>query len=241
MIRGGSNEVWLPIVVLGSMGLGLMVAGYRRLRFKQWVQDLPTSPIGTAAQGLIEVQGCATAYRGKTFGTHHGLSAVYLRCQIQEWRSGKKSRWETIHTSTHGEEFLVTDSSGSAHVEVRGAHLVLNCETHESTSNGMTIESGGLLGFPGFSLGKRYRILEEKIVVGEAVTVIGEFRTMALKEEPRVSGGFRKSRMHPFLISDDHQTALLKKLSYGVPMMILGAALVSGALWWFLNLGGGRV
>jgi|GEM_PF-3979335 len=234
MIRGESNDL-VPIFIFGSVGLGLMVMGYRRFRFKQWVEDLPTSRIATAAQGLIEVQGRATAFRGKVFSSHQGLSAVYLRCQIQEWRSGKNSRWETIHTSTQGEEFLVTDSSGIAHVAVRGAYMVLNCETHESTSPGLMIERTALLGFSALSFGKRYRILEEKIVEGESVTVIGDFTTAKLDPEFKGSGGFRKSPMHPFLVSDSHQEALLKKLSFGLPIMILGAALVAVSIWWFLN------
>jgi hypothetical protein len=224
-------------IIAGFVGFGLMWAGYRRFQLKQWVQDLPTSRIGTAAQGLIEVQGHATAYRGKIFASHTGRSSVYLRCHIEEWQSGRKSGWKTIHSSTHGEEFLVTDSSGIAHVHLFGANIVLNRETHESVSNETELTVEGFYGFPRFSKGRRYRIHEEKILVGEPVTVIGDFRAVDLDSDLKLSGGFRKSRAHPFLISDNHQDALLKKLSYGVPGMILGATMVSFSLWWFLTWG----
>ncbi len=238
MIRGDSNDGAI-IIVLAAIGWGFMVVGYRRFRFKQWVQDLPTSRIGTAAQGLIEVQGRATAYRGKIFASITGRSSVYLQCHIEEWQSGRKSGWKHIHSSTHGVEFLVTDSSGIAHVRVSGAQLVLNRETHETKSNETELSVEGFHGFPGFSKGRRYRIHEEKILVGEPVTVIGDFRAVDLDSDLKLSGGFRKSRAHPFLISDNHQTELLEKLSHGVPMMILGAALVSVAFCWFLSLGRG--
>jgi hypothetical protein len=213
--------------MIGVVGLGIMWKGFRRFRIKQLLEDLPTSKIGFAAQGLIEIQGRALPFQGKFYSTFRGEKTVYLNFTLQQWtRNGKKSEWQTIQTTTLGEEFLIEDPSGVAHVEIKGADLELKDEVYQTGTPSWPAE----ITMPSlFSLQQRekYRVLEKKIVPGSEVTVIGSFK----------SGGFKKDSKHPFIIGDGHQDSLLKRTSYGAPTMILGAALVAAGVYLFVVKG----
>lgn len=236
------------IAVLLIFGVVALWRGLRRFRIKQWIEDLPTSRISTAAQGLIEVQGRALAVQNQIYSTYFKEQAVYIRMELQQWMSGRNSGWKTINFVTHGNRLMVEDPTGLALIDLKGAEFILKQESFEFTQgnslDGMKLPFDWTL-----DKSKKYKIIEQKITIGEPVFVIGEFRTSRNEPELEVQDGksngrkvrsrgtIGKSSSHPFIVSDSHQADLLKKVSLGVPIMIVGAAMISAAAYLFLKRG----
>ncbi|MBU6154499.1 MAG: hypothetical protein KGP28_09385 [Bdellovibrionales bacterium] len=129
-----------------------------------------------------------------------------------------------------------------------GAEFILKQESFEFTQgnslDGMKLPFDWTL-----DKSKKYKIIEHKITIGEPVFVIGDFRTSRHEPEVMVQDGksegrkvrpkgtLSKSSAHPFIVSDSHQADLMEKVSLGVPIMIVGAAMISAAAYFFLKNG----
>jgi hypothetical protein len=239
----------LQFAVFGLItGGALMIRGYRKFRIRRKIEDLPTSRIAQAAQGLVEFEGKARPYGGKVFTSVDGLPTLYSRVTIAEYLSkGKKSRWVTRWTYELGERFLIEDTTGVAHVMVKGAELHLKREIRQwdlidpIRKRTFLADSVGKISSPGAMSSGEWRVTEEKVTLDEDLLVIGNFRTR--QNEPEVviqhpgnqvpgrkvksSGGLMRDAVHPLILADGTQQEVLSRVNHGVPIMILGAAAVS--------------
>jgi hypothetical protein len=250
----------LELAIFGVFtGTALLVRGYRKFRVRRKIEDLPTSKIGLAAQGLVEFQGKARAYGDRVFQSMDGLPALYSRITIEQYRSGKNSRWEVRWQYDLGERFLIEDGTGVAHVMVKGAELHLQRETRlwnlldSARQQAFLSASAGKISSPSsMSLGE-WRIIEEKVTLDEDLLVIGNFRTR--RSEPEVvirsphhheperkmksSGGLMRDPVHPLVLADGTQQEVLARVNHGVLTMIGGAAALSvGVLCAILKIWG---
>jgi hypothetical protein len=251
------GDAWKVIVSCCVFGGVFLVRGFRHFRVKRKIEDLPTSKIGTAAQGLVEFQGQARVYGGRGFVALDGTPVVYSQIQVEYYQSGKNAGWKTKWSYAVGDRFLIEDSSGVAHVIVKGADFFLEQETtlwNEVPRDQKVLflsSAGRNIGNPSRMDSGSWRIVERKITEGESILVIGKFKTRA--EEPEVtifdpltgserkirsSGGLMKDQVHPLLIADGTQDQVLKRVHWGLLGMVLGALFLTvGILMTLSKLG----
>lgn len=250
-------DAWKTIVGFCGCGCAFLVYGFRVWRVRRRIEDLPTSKIGTAAQGLVEFQGQARVYGGRGFVALDGTPVVYSQIQVEYYKSGKNGGWRTRWSYEVGDRFLIEDSSGLAHVIVEGADFFLEQETtlwNEVPRDQKVLflsSAGRNIDNPSRMDSGSWRIAERRITEGESVLVIGKFKTRA--EEPEVtifdpltgserkirsSGGLMKDQVHPLLIADGTQDQVLKRVHWGLLGMVLGALFLTvGILMTLSKLG----
>jgi len=159
------NYRWLFAgVLLGAVtGLVLLWTGWRRLRL---VEDVPTSKIRSAAQGVVELQGTARALPGPELvapGTQ--IPCLWYRYRLEERvHHGQHDSWRTVESRTSGDLFLIEDETGRSIIDPDDAEVISS-----ATDSGWR--------------GTDRRWKEERIIEGDPLYVMGEFQTHSAVEE----------------------------------------------------------
>jgi hypothetical protein len=111
-------------VALLMMGLG-SVFGFRRIKTKRYVENIPTSPSAGLAYGPAEIKGMVECAPDQFLeGPLSGEKCVFYRYKITERRgSGKKSRTIVIKDRKHCVPFQCRDSEGVITIEPEGAEF----------------------------------------------------------------------------------------------------------------------
>ncbi len=118
-----TENVWiwlLPAVAAGSLVAWLKT--YLRLRL---LADMPSSRVGSAAQGYVELTGRAAAHPGHLLRSRlHALPCLWYRYVVQERRG---SAWTTVEFDESEDTFLLKDETGQCtidpeHADVQTAH-----------------------------------------------------------------------------------------------------------------------
>ncbi|MBN2302154.1 MAG: LemA family protein [Lentisphaerae bacterium] len=122
-----------PLIGWGFIGGSLLVAlttlgfGFKEVRFKRCIENLPTSATAGAAYGLSEFKGFV-----KLPDTEEPLNGplsltpcVQYHYVVKEKRSsGKNSHWATILDNTQERPFLCEDDEGSIWIDPDGAEIM---------------------------------------------------------------------------------------------------------------------
>lgn len=122
LFRGGNGpaDAAALIVLLLSALYGWASA----LRHARLIADTPTSRIGSAAQGYVELRGRAQPLAsGSLHSLVDGLPLLWYRLQIEERQQNRK--WRTIHTTTSDTSFMLEDDSGHCAVNPDGAEMLV--------------------------------------------------------------------------------------------------------------------
>ena len=149
-----SREGWLG--VLSAMALVSLFAWFSALKRLRTVRDTPTSRVASAAQGYVELIG-----RGKPFGDPPLISklrvlpCLWYRYKVEHRTS--KDQWETVGNGESSDSFLLRDDSGDCVVDPEYAEII--------TKHRDQWQEGD------------YRYTEWKLISGDYLYVIGEFRT----------------------------------------------------------------
>ncbi len=132
-----------PIMALLGLGLGiyLFFAGFKELKSKRIIQNIPTSKINTGAVGTnVEVTGRIVSEKGQIVQAPiSGRPCAFYSIEIQRWERNRsyrgnslgshsastgfnRGRWVTIESFNSGKGFFIDDKSGAnAMVLVDGA------------------------------------------------------------------------------------------------------------------------
>jgi hypothetical protein len=206
-----ANEFPGWILVVFGLGAGLLFSGFKRFRIRRQIEDMPTSRIATAAQGLVEFQGFANSVASDYAKSIDQTPVACSYLEIEEYvNKGKKgSEWEVRYRGFLVDRFLVTDESGSAWVLARESDLRIEPrirgyhELSESTLSHLLENVLPKLGGIGFSMKEwagsglggsilkaffgqlrhdHWRVSEKNIEIGQPVYVLGQFKTRALEK-----------------------------------------------------------
>lgn len=116
-----SPQAWpWALLAMGVVSFFAWLANHRRYR---QIHDLPTSKVGSAAQGYVELIG-----RGEPLDGTPVLSRLsrrpccWYRYQIEEEKSDNK--WETIDEGSSIDHFLLVDDTGQCVISPDGAEVV---------------------------------------------------------------------------------------------------------------------
>ena len=122
-----------PIVALVGLGLGLyfFFAGFRELKSKRIIQNIPTSKINTGAVGTnVEVTGRIVCDKDQIVQAPiSGRPCTFYSIEIQRWERNRSNRgssfgnhsqtgfnrghWVTVESFYSGKGFFIDDSSGA--------------------------------------------------------------------------------------------------------------------------------
>jgi hypothetical protein len=125
-----SNNRDIGYAIVGFFfGIWYFFGGFKRLRRKRLIENIPTSTIRGLAIGLVEITGRAepvTILRSPLTKTEC-VSYKYL---IEEYRSsGKSGRWVTVaEGDSFYSPFWLNDNTGKIMVYVQGAELILSAD-----------------------------------------------------------------------------------------------------------------
>jgi len=99
--------------------------GFRRLREKNMIENIPLSPIRSVAMGLTEINGRAIQ-EGMLLAPLSGTRCVYYRYLVEEERRGRRSReWVTVDQGASDTPFHVQDPTGRILVVPLGGEVML--------------------------------------------------------------------------------------------------------------------
>lgn len=129
--RSGTRLSPVISAVIGGIALILSifasVLGFRRIRVKRLIEDLPTSASAGVAYGLAELNAMAMLMpeQKPLHGPLSEREAVWFRYKEEERRgSGRNARWVTLVDRCSDRRFLLSDREGSLPVDPEGAEVI---------------------------------------------------------------------------------------------------------------------
>jgi hypothetical protein len=155
----GTSEGWLfclPLIALFS--LFAWRSSLNRLRA---IRDTPTSRIGSAAQGYVEIVGRGQYFTEAPLTSHlRLLPCLWYRYKVEERYRGKNGdSWRTIDSGESPDSFIVKDKTGLCVVDPQQAEISTIYRDHWNTED------------------RRYT--EWKLLKNDLIYVLGEFRTQS--------------------------------------------------------------
>lgn len=129
----------IGIVVVGAVtALFGLIVGFKKIKLKRLIENIPTTPTNDVEIGITEI--CGTVHSCEDIepltGPLTDHPCVWFRYLIQEWRgSGKNRRLHTIEDRKRGQVFLCTDNSGSIPVASHGARIISGRKAKKSRGN----------------------------------------------------------------------------------------------------------
>jgi len=219
--------------------------GFRMLRNKRLIENIPTSKCRSVAMGFVEVAGRAAGDR--TMPSLIGKLPCYCTHLLIERyeKRGKNSRWVKVHERRDGVPFFVEDNTGRVLVDPAGAELDIPPEIEHGEGStkallGMTLsrfrETGraasdipslfySYCSSNGISTAGRMRFTERNLAPGDPVYVLGsaEERSGVQDEHERIV--IRKGKHHPwFFIAEASEKEVLQKMRASTLLHIFGGA-----------------
>lgn len=149
-INGFRLEGNEPIVALVGLGLGIyfFIAGFKELKSKRIIQNIPTSKINTGAVGTnVEVTGRIICEKDQIVQAPiSGRPCAFYSIEIQRWERNRSTRsgsfgshnsihrghWVTVESFYSGKGFYIDDGSGAnAQVLAKGAIIKRKGDTRD--------------------------------------------------------------------------------------------------------------
>ncbi len=197
----GSSVLSIFALLLATLFAWL---GFRRIRLKRTIENLPTSRTAGVAYGLAELLGSAEFGPGDAplKGPLTGRDCTWYHYVVKERRgSGKRARWVTIEDVRLDRRFWLQDSEGRIPVDPDKAEMMVACCDNKREG--------------------RRRYTEHRIEPGTKLYVLG-----SAEIDPQTESSLlvrRGPKAQPFLISDlSENEVMLRKARSGFLMLNLG-------------------
>jgi len=123
------NEDQLKVTAMSLfgfvLGIILFIMGFKWLKFKRMIENIPTSKVRSIAMGLVEISGTVLpAKKNILKSPFSNRDCVYYRFTIEEYRQeGKHSRWVTKKRGEKSTHFFLQDETGKVLVDANGAEI----------------------------------------------------------------------------------------------------------------------
>lgn len=177
LAAGPANEFWWAVGLSAALSAVTLVWGFRTLGRARLMQDLPTSRIGSASQGYVEIEGHVRHLPGPSIVSPlTATRCVWWHYSVEQQQRGRRNKrsWKTLVRDTSDELFLLADPTGECIVDPHGAKVIPSLKRRWQ---GRTRRPGTPPArSPFFSFGE-YRYTEHLVSVGDPIYALGLFRT----------------------------------------------------------------
>ncbi|HEB58621.1 MAG TPA: hypothetical protein ENJ01_05310 [Gammaproteobacteria bacterium] len=178
-----ADDFWIWTGILSAAAVALawgMATLFHRARV---IENTPTSKLRSAAQGFVELEGTARAIPGtKLVGPLSQRPCVWFEYEIEKYVGGKNNKWRTIERDESDDPFLLDDGTGTCLVLPDGASITPSCQVawqgnsrHPSAASAPQDTDYSV--FVAFLGGGRYRYTERRLLDGDPLYCLGNFRT----------------------------------------------------------------
>ncbi|MGE5758270.1 MAG: hypothetical protein ACM3W8_05340, partial [Sideroxydans sp.] len=150
-----SRTAWLWC--LSGMAVISLFAWYSALHRLRAVSGTPTSRIGSAAQGYVELIGHGRVYETPILSRYSNLPCLWCRYKLERRRSDNKG-WHTEEQGENSAPFIIDDGTGICVVDPQGAEVL--------TRHKDSWMKGG------------YRYTEWRLLDIDTIYTLGEFKTV---------------------------------------------------------------
>ncbi len=211
-------DFWLMLTLGTSISAAALFFGFRYLYLYRLIENLPTSKVGHAQQGYLELTGTAEIPEtGPVKGPLTGVDCCWYRYSIEK-KSGKN--WQTLEKGESKAHFLLADQTGvclvdpvGAQVHTESSSLWRGSQRHPLSSNrgrpptsvwgqiSNTLETQ-------LSFGGSYRYREDRIHGKEQLYAVGYFKTL---DDIDLQTRQAQSQRHLLKSWKDDQENLLKR------------------------------
>ncbi len=184
------------LVVISGVSLYGIFRFFHRSRV---IDDTPTSKIRSAHQGFVELEGEGRLMKGTPIvsplsGRHCLWYRFKIEHRVKEHDIGSSnnhaltnSHWETVNSGVSDNLFLLSDETGICVVDPEGAVITPSFSKtwYGSRSfNASDIASAdAALSLARLTGNNNYRYTEKRIDVGEALYILGRFKTIGGRRE----------------------------------------------------------
>ena len=186
---------WAITAAVFATSVFALVTGFRALLRARLIEDVPTARVRSAHQGYVELAGTAVAMEGEPIiAPLSGVRCCWYRFRIEE----KNERsWTVRNSGVSDDLFLLRDDTGSCVVDPDGAEITpqhkevwysdvafsgtqgLHQRSAEPDGLGIKMAVAGLkISTAPLALAANYRFVEEVLLTGDPLYVIGQFRTL---------------------------------------------------------------
>lgn len=217
------QAAWVKFAILGG-GLVFLVAtymGYRHIRFKRLIENVPTSETLGVSFGLTEISGTATPISEETIlhsPLEHKRCFWYHYVKEEKRGSGKNERWHVVDNITLSCPFICKDHHGEIRVNPIRAEVV--------TKHSASSRQG------------RYRYSEKILCPNDKIYTLGVAAVDKHKSDRLIVGAGGKD--DPFILSNyPEKVVMLSKANLGLSFFTFScAALLFSVLVYFAQSGG---
>jgi len=121
--------IWpYALLAMSAVSFFAWAANYRRYRH---IQDLPTSRVGSAAQGYVELFGRTEMLPGEPIRSRLSRTPCCWYSYVVEEKNSD-NKWETIDRGTSVEQFLLVDNTGQCVISPEGAEVLTHVHKYQN-------------------------------------------------------------------------------------------------------------
>ncbi|MGE3852902.1 MAG: LemA family protein [Planctomycetota bacterium] len=171
-----STIAWIIVGVGSLIGLMLTIYGFRAVKTKRYIENMPTTPVAGATWGPLEVVGTValptSPPKPGLRGPLSGVDCVQYHYVVQEQRgSGKNTSWVTIENRNRHMHFLCTQPDGQLRVNPAGAEIFTKHRVSRHSGNRTYSETS-------------IRPGDQLYALGHAAAVPPDFKELELGKAP---------------------------------------------------------
>src|SRR3989338_4951327 len=241
MASDNEGELFIYSVFGFFFGIYLFFKGFKWLKLKRLIENMPTSKIRSLAMGLVEIYGEVIPSKGQLlkspFSNH---DCVYYKYEIQELRRSKRSTyWATIKSGEKGAYFFLKDNTGMVLVNPADAEIdipldfetrTLNAKNNPALGAFFTSINFSASGFLGF--GRTLKYIEYYIAPKDKLFIMGTAGDNPFVEEGtgeynEANIMIQKGKDQIYYLSDSNEKDLLSKLKWKTVGGLFGGAALS--------------
>ncbi|MGB9429405.1 MAG: GIDE domain-containing protein [Gammaproteobacteria bacterium] len=170
------GNFWFWTLILCLLTLVALLAGFIFL-LRAWnVKEIPVSPIRSAAQGYVKLEGHADLMPGPPIISPLTSSrCTWWSYKVEErTNTGRNRSWRDIEHGTSDDLFLIRDASGQCVVDPTHAEVIPATETIWYGDEPRPVRGPGI---GGFALTSPYRYVEKLVAPQEFIFALGFFHT----------------------------------------------------------------
>ena len=245
----GENGKLLVYLVVGSLiGIYLFFSGFKTLKFKRLIENIPTSKIRSLAIGFAEVKGKIIKRDELLESPLSKEKCVYYKLDVEVLRRTRRSHyWQNIIKMEKGIRFHLKDNTGKILVDPTGAKLDLPVDFEFEDGFGKRLPESvkefsklNNLNMSGL-FKKTYRFIEYYIKENEDLYILGYAGKNPEKSFSEVGAEnlmVQKGDSKVYYISDKHEENILKSLTRQIGWKIYGGPALTifcflGIVWIF--------